>query len=111
MVGRNGKYNSGWPWSFSGFSYGWLILIQQLFFFSLPFLLLACTPKILVQLLGNTVANKVFVVFCFLFLVFNGDQIEVSLFPFFFYYSIIGERKFETRECPLNYKVFFIKLV
>ena len=44
--------------------------------------------------------------FFLFFLLFNGDQIEVSLFPFF-YYSIIGERKFETRECPLNYKHIF----
>lgn len=72
---------------FRGFLMAGLYSFNSFSFFLCLYCLLACTPKILVQLLGNTVANKVFVVFvfCFLFLVFNGDQIEVSLFPFFFF--------------------------
>ena len=104
-----------------------LIDSRNSFSFFSAFFVFACTPKILVQLLGNTVASFLFLFFWvkgnnvanrvslsfgfstsfffpFYFILFNGDQIEVSLFPFFFIIPLLGERKFETRECPLNYK-------
>ena len=67
MVGRNGKYKSGWPWSFSGFLMaGWAYrLTQQLFLFLCLFCFCLHTQNFGagVQLLGNTVASFLFLFF------------------------------------------------